>query len=61
MAKETIYEIDFTRDELEIIKMALEDKATLTCKLIVYARSHGMHIEDILQEKDQLIAKLTDI
>lgn len=61
MAKETIYEIELTRDELEIIKMALEDKETLPRKIAVYAQFHGRHLEKIFQVKDQLIAKLADI
>lgn len=61
MAKETIYLVELTRDELEIIKMALEDKDTLTRKIAVYAQFHGKHLEKVLQEKDQLIARLADI
>lgn len=41
MAKETIYEVELTREELEIINVALLDTHVLPLRLINYCKDKG--------------------
>lgn len=61
MAKETIYEVELTREELEIIQIALMDRVNLTRRLALYCRAKGFSSIDYLNSHFQLMIKIDEI
>lgn len=61
MAQEKIYEVELTREELEIITVALTDRVNITRRLAAICQEKGVSCVDILNSHFQLVIKIEEI
>jgi len=58
MTQEKIYEVELTREELEIITVALTDRNVLTLRLINYCDDKHLNFVDYLNSKEMLVMRM---